>query len=133
MTTPTLTEETGSATFTQERIATVSVGAPTGQIVFSQEGLASSATDTGLIGPPGPEGPQGLQGPPGPSGGATVSHSQTTPAATWIVEHNLARYPSIVVLDATGQELIADVHHTSNNSVSVVFAEPTVGFVHVGT
>lgn len=74
-------------------------------------------------GPPGPPGPTG---PPGASA-LGVEFQQATPSLTWNITHNLGRKPSVSILDAAGNELLADVQHVSNNAISVYFSVPTVG------
>ena len=37
-----------------------------------------------------------------------TTFTQSIPAATWIVQHNLNRFPNVVVIDATGDEVEMD-------------------------
>jgi hypothetical protein len=58
----------------------------------------------GPEGPPGPVGPQGQQGPPGSVGGV-YRHIQGSPAAVWIVNHNLGYFPGGIAARDSGGEL----------------------------
>lgn len=48
-------------------------------------------------------------------------------AATWIITHNLGKYPQVTLLDDDGNEFEADVFFNNLNQVTVVFAEPASG------
>lgn len=69
----------------------------------------------------GPQGPPGPQGPSGPAGGSSYVHDQAVPAATWIVTHNLNRYPSVTVVDSANTEVEGEVIYTSANVITLNF------------
>ncbi len=48
-------------------------------------------------------------------------------AATWIIDHNLNKYPQVTLIDDDGNAFEADIFYNSLNQVTVVFAEPTSG------
>jgi hypothetical protein len=52
---------------------------------------------------------------------------QATPAATWTINHTLARYPEVTVLDAAGNVVLADVQHTSVAQIVITFGAPQIG------
>jgi hypothetical protein len=83
---------------------------------------------TVVIRAPGPQGPPGAA-----SAGLRYVHTQTTPAATWVIPHGLGRIPSVVLLDPDGQEFDADVLHPSLDTTSVVHGQPTAGTAHLST
>ena len=72
-------------------------------------------------GPAGPPGADGAVGPPGPPGGASYTHNQMVPAADWTITHNLARFPSVTVIDSAGSTVVGDVEYLSNNAIAVHF------------
>lgn len=49
------------------------------------------------------------------------------PASTWIVDHNLDRYPHTTLLDDEGNEFEADILYNSLNQITVVLSQPTSG------
>lgn len=51
--------------------------------------------------------------------------NQLTPATTWTITHNLARYPAVSVVDSAGTVCYGNVVYTSVNVVTVTF---TAGF-----
>jgi hypothetical protein len=87
--------------------------------------LTQSIIDTvelGIAGPQGPPGPTGPQGPVGPPGGATFVFNQGIPAATWTITHNLARFPSVTVVDSTGTAVVGEVQYIDDNNVLLHFS-----------
>ena len=54
-------------------------------------------------------------------------HTQSSAAATWIVNHNLGHRPLIDVLDAGGNVVGAEVVHVSENQANVLFAAAYTG------
>lgn len=70
--------------------------------------------------------PRGVQGPAGPAG-ASYEHVQSTPASTWIVNHNLGFHPSVSVRSTGGLELVAEVAHLSVNQAEIRLLTPFTG------
>lgn len=79
----------------------------------------------------GPRGPVGPAGPPGV--GASFSHHQIGPAATWIITHNLGIYPTPVILldDAPDEPVLTDITYNDSDSVTLTFPQPVTGWVHI--
>lgn len=48
-------------------------------------------------------------------------------ASSWIIDHNLNKYPQVTLIDDDGNSFEADIFYSSLNQVTVVFAEPTSG------
>lgn len=76
------------------------------------------------------QGPRGVQGVPGPAGGATYTHTQSTPSAVWTVAHNLSRRPSVAVTDHLGNLLAADVLYVDADIVQITHGAPYIGYAH---
>jgi hypothetical protein len=60
----------------------------------------------------------------------TDSHfvfSQETVSATWNIEHNLNKYPSVTVVDSGDNILLTEVEYTDNNNLVVRFEASTSG------
>jgi hypothetical protein len=77
-------------------------------------------SDVGAPGPIGPQGPEGPIGPPGP-GDAAYIHSQLAPSATWTIDHNLHKYPSVTVVDSAGTTVEGEVSYPSIDRVVIQF------------
>lgn len=59
-------------------------------------------------------------------GGSSYLHIQATPAATWPIDHDLGRYPTVSVL-VDGALVLTDVEYSNLDQVSITFAVPTSG------
>ena len=76
----------------------------------------------------GPQGPTGATGPTGASGSATtVVHDQSSASATWTINHNQGRYPSIDIIDSSGNHVIGDIKHNSVNQIVATFDNAFAG------
>ena len=54
-------------------------------------------------------------------------HPQPVAAATWVVTHNLAKIPALIVLDETGDTVFGDVRYDSLNQLTLLFSAPLAG------
>lgn len=54
-------------------------------------------------------------------------HNQTVSASTWSVTHNLNKFPSVSIVDATNAEVIGEVEHVNSNSLTIKFSAPFSG------
>jgi hypothetical protein len=59
---------------------------------------------------------------------AGTEYVRNTPAATWSIIHNLQRRPSVIIYDASGAEVEADVV-ADTTSVTITFPAPVTGSV----
>jgi hypothetical protein len=49
-------------------------------------------------------------------------HVQGAASATWVINHNLNRYPNVSVMSSTDDVVIGDVHYDSLNQITITFA-----------
>ena len=54
-------------------------------------------------------------------------HIQNTASDQWDITHNLAKNPSVSVVDSNGYEVIGQVHYMSDNRVILEFNSPFSG------
>lgn len=73
----------------------------------------------------------GTQWVDGTDEGAGYVFTQSTPAATWTINHNLGHVPSVEVFDSGSQEIEADVSHPTSNTTVIVFVVPVAGFARL--
>jgi hypothetical protein len=91
--------------------------------------------DKGDVGPAGPQGPTGPQGDVGPQGdqgipgasGGGFTYSPSVASSTWVVTHNLHKYPVVQYIDDVGEIQDPDIIHNSIDSATLVFPGPTTG------
>lgn len=55
---------------------------------------------------------------------------QQLPLATWVLQHNLNKYPSVTVVNSAGEEVIGKITHDSKNKVTIEFSSPFSGTVY---
>ena len=49
-------------------------------------------------------------------------HTQTVAASTWTVTHNLGKYPSVSIVDSANEEVMGEVEHVNDNSLTIKFS-----------
>lgn len=74
----------------------------------------------GIQGPVGPQGPAGVDG--ADAFDLTYHHIQGLPSATWIITHNMGKYPSVLVIDSAGNEVTGSIVFNSVNQITVTFS-----------
>jgi hypothetical protein len=67
---------------------------------------------------------------PGASGSAYV-HTQSSPASTWNIAHNLGRFPSVTVVDSAKSVITSDPQYLDNNNIRIVFSAPFSGYAYL--
>ena len=83
-----------------------------------------------IAGPIGPQGPAGPQGPTGFPGDQTFIFTQSVPAATWVVAHNLGKFPSVAVVDSGGTVVEGDLHYDSLLQLTLSFVGVFAGVAY---
>lgn len=74
----------------------------------------------------------GMQGPPGPAGAGGGSDAyfhfhQATPAAAWVIDHNLNKYPAVTVVDSAGTRGLCSISYQSPDSLTLTFSGAFAG------
>jgi hypothetical protein len=90
-------------------------------------GPQGPAGPMGSVGPTGPQGPKGDPGPMGPPGDTHYTHTQAVASDTWVIDHNLGKYPSVSVVDSANDEVEGSVNHVDPMRVILVFSAPFSG------
>ena len=49
-------------------------------------------------------------------------HNQTTASNTWVIEHNLNKYPSVSIMNSANEEVVGEVTYDNTNQVTIKFA-----------
>lgn len=63
----------------------------------------------------------------------TYTHTQGTPAAGWVINHNLGRKPAAVsVTDTAGTVITVPYQHITDNQLVVTFGRPATGYCYIG-
>ena len=61
------------------------------------------------------------------AGDKTFDFEQTIPSATWNIQHNLGKFPSITVVDTSDSVVIGEYTYIDNNNVTLNFSAPFGG------
>lgn len=67
------------------------------------------------------------QGPQGPPGAGAYVFTQSSPATTWTINHNMGFRPSVELLDSGSQEIEGEVAHPSINQTVITLNPATAG------
>jgi hypothetical protein len=59
------------------------------------------------------------------------THIQGIPSTTWTINHNLNKYPSVSVIDNSGNELEGEVHHINENTTILNFSAAVSGRANI--
>jgi hypothetical protein len=54
-------------------------------------------------------------------GDITFTHNQTSTSNTWVVTHNLHRFPSVTVVDSGGSVVTGTIVYNSNKQLTITF------------
>lgn len=63
--------------------------------------------------------------------GDGYTHTQSVPDTTWLVTHNLGRFPSVTVIDSAGTQVVGDTIHVSNMVVRLEFSAAFSGSAYL--
>lgn len=58
-------------------------------------------------------------------------YEQAQPSDSWLIEHNLGKYPSVSIVDTANTEVVGDVEYIDTNSLRVTFANPFAGYAYL--
>ena len=79
----------------------------------------------------GPPGPKGDKGDPGASGDSHYSHNQAVSSDTWVITHNLNKFPSVICFDSSYDEIEGSISYQGQNQLTVTFSSPTGGYAYL--
>jgi hypothetical protein len=61
----------------------------------------------------------------------SYTHTQASPATVWTVAHNLGFKPHVTARTTGGVEILGNVLHLSDNTLTITFASAIDGFARV--
>lgn len=53
--------------------------------------------------------------------------TQSTAQTTWVIKHNLNKYPNVIIMDSNGAQILQPVVYTDKNNIKITFSNPTAG------
>ena len=63
-------------------------------------------------------------------GDKTYRHIQGSPSNTWVITHNLNKYPSVTVQDSAGSIVLGEITYNSLNNITLTFSGSFSGQAH---
>lgn len=54
-------------------------------------------------------------------------HDQAVPSDTWVIVHNLGRYPSVTVVDSAGSQFMVQIEYNSKKKLTLYMNGATTG------
>jgi len=61
----------------------------------------------------------------------TYTFTQSTAASTWTINHNMARFPSVTVVDSSGNVVVGFQTYNNNNQIVLTFSAPFSGSAYL--
>lgn len=49
-------------------------------------------------------------------------HHQSTPSSTWSINHMLNKFPSVSIVDTSGNVVYGDIQHIDNNNLTINYS-----------
>ena len=109
----------------------VQVGQVSHEVQVTQIANEVVISAPGPQGPPGPPGADGADGAPGLPGGTFYIHTQSAPAATWTIIHNIGHKLHCTVFGDDGIQLLTDVDQNDPDTTVLTFAAPFSGVAYL--
>lgn len=61
------------------------------------------------------------------SGDKHYTHVQNNPSSSWIITHNLEKYPSVHVVDTSKNVVLGEIIYNTINQITINFSAPFSG------
>lgn len=67
------------------------------------------------------------------SGGSNSSFefTQGNPMTSWVVKHDLNKFPNVIILDDLGTVIMGDISYTDTNVLTINFNQPVSGTAYL--
>jgi len=72
-----------------------------------------------------------IDGPTAPIDLTSFVFSQPTPAASWVINHNLSGFPSVTTTSLAGNVILGQVQYLNGSTVLIVFSTPVAGAAYL--
>ena len=61
------------------------------------------------------------------SSGGRYVHEQNSPSAVWTIQHNLEKFPSVVLVDTEDDVILGEINYESNNTIIITLSAAIPG------
>lgn len=62
---------------------------------------------------------------------STYIFTQASVSSTWTINHNLGQFPSVTIVDGSGNVVLAEVQYINSNQIIVTFSQPFAGTAYL--
>jgi hypothetical protein len=59
--------------------------------------------------------------------GGRYVHEQNSPSAVWTIQHNLDKFPSVVLVDAEDDVILGEINYESTNTIIITLSAAIPG------
>ncbi len=59
------------------------------------------------------------------------THNQDIANSLWTISHNMGKFPSVTIIDSSGDEVEGDVKHIDINNLTISFSSAFTGKAHL--
>jgi len=103
------------------------------QAILDPKADITVIVEQGAPGPKGEKGDPGEPGEPGLAGQAAQAFvfNQMTPLSVWTIQHNLANYPGVTVVDSSGAVVVGDIEYIDSNNITITFGAAFGGIAYL--
>lgn len=81
---------------------------------FSPDSLADYYNSSGLV-----------------DGDKRYVHTQSTSSSSWSITHSLGKFPSVTVIDSSGNTVLGDITYNNNNALTITFSAAFTGTAYL--
>jgi len=64
-------------------------------------------------------------------GGLTVTFEQAVASSIWTINHNLERFPSVTIVDSSGNHIMGETFYDNENTITLTFSAPFAGVAYL--
>ena len=64
-------------------------------------------------------------------GDKTYTHNQRSASASWVITHNLGKYPSVAVQDSAGTDVVGEVEYNTTQKLTITFSSAFSGTAYL--
>ena len=59
------------------------------------------------------------------------THNQSSSSASWVITHNLGKYPSVAVQDSAGTDVVGEVEYNTTQKLTITFSSAFSGTAYL--
>lgn len=67
----------------------------------------------------------------GSAGDKSYTHTQISPIATWSIMHGLNKYPSVTIIDSSGNKVMGEVKYIDENNIEITYSAAFSGSAYL--